>query len=33
VIFYRAVPTNLIVVLRILHDAMDFARHLWPEST
>lgn len=27
-IVYRAAPDNVIVVLRILHDAMDLARHI-----
>jgi toxin ParE1/3/4 len=31
VIMYRARRENVIDVIRILHDAMDFARHLPPE--
>ena len=33
VIIYRAAGGNVIDVVRILHDAMDFARHIPPEST
>jgi toxin ParE1/3/4 len=33
VIIYRAGGGNVIDVVRILHDAMDFARHLPAEST
>ena len=32
VIMYRTKPHQMIEVVRILHDAMDFARHIPPET-
>jgi toxin ParE1/3/4 len=32
VIMYRAKPEQVIEIVRILHDAMDFARHIPPET-
>ena len=32
-IMYRAKPEQVIEIVRILHDAMDFTRHIPPETT